>query len=278
MLGSKTTSLILGEFSLPPIDFYPVCVMRKLLLTALLAFSTTAPWFTLPAQANLFGNQRVDERRFALIAAPFGVGKRSYQLLVVEQASNARQCWQEYGSAPTRVNPLLLTFDFTNICKRMADSNGYSVRVGNEDLGWRFILSVVERGNDVVLIANSARERGVQIEIGRTRGVANEHLKIELNPGWSLTRRTYNGRALDHIYLTGDPQVVTVPASSSRPSPTTNPLPPVDGEIIIQPIPSRPTPRPTNPTNNVPLPPRDRPVSPADLPPLPPPPPQQRIP
>lgn len=248
--------------------------MRKLLLTALLALSTTAPWFTLPAQANLFGNQRVDERRFALIAAPFGVGRRSYQLLIVEQYSNARQCWQEYGSAPTRINPLLFNFDFTNICKRMADSNGYSVRVGNEDLGWRFILSLVDRGDEVVLVANSARERGVQMEIGRTRGVTTEHLKIELDPGWSLTRRTYNGRALDHVYLTGNPQVVNVPTSTVRPSTTSNPLPPVNGEIIIQPIPSRPTNRPTN----VPLPPRDRPTSPADLPPLPPPPPQQRIP
>ncbi|NEO87776.1 MAG: DUF3747 domain-containing protein [Spirulina sp. SIO3F2] len=246
--------------------------MRKLLLTTLLAFGTTLPWLPpAAAQVSPFGNQRVDDRRFVLMAAPFGVNQRGYQLLIVEQSSNRRQCWQEYGTAPTQVNPLLLNFDFTNICKRMTDSNGYSVRVGNEDLGWRFILSLVERQNEWVLVANSARERNVQMEVGRTRGKGNGYLKIELDPGWSLTRRTYNGRALDHIYLTGDPQVVSVPTNSQRPlGQPPNTLPPVDQEIIIQPLPPRDT---GNQSGS-----GDRPSTNNDLPPLPPPPPTQRIP
>lgn len=249
--------------------------MRKLFLTTLLACGTFLPWLSpAVAQVSTFGNQRVDERRFVLIAAPFGVNQQGYQLLIVEQSSNRRQCWQEYGTAPTQVNPLLLNFDFTNICKRMTDSNGYSVRVGNEDLGWRFILSLVERQNEWVLVANSARERNVRMEVGRTRGKGNGHLKIELDPGWSLTRRTYRGRALDHIYLTGDPQVVTIPTSRQRPLGQPNALPPVDEEIIIQPLPApnrNPQPRPS-----------DRPINDPNpnngLPPLPPPPPNQRIP
>ncbi|MEM8640508.1 MAG: DUF3747 domain-containing protein [Cyanobacteria bacterium P01_G01_bin.54] len=233
-------------------------------LLSLLLLSSSMGMLTQSAIATPFSNQRVDDRRFVLVASPFGVRKRSYQLLIVEQIPGRRRCWQEYGSSPTQVDPLLLSFDFTHSCKRMTDSNGYSVRVGNEDLGWRFMLSLVRRNNQLVLVANSARERNVSMEIGRTQGVLDDYLKIELDPGWSLTRRTYNGRALDHIYLTGDPQVVSIPTSSQRPiGSTPSSLPPVDEEIIIQPVPSQEGNR--QPPNN-------------DLPPLPPPPPQRRIP
>ncbi|MGB0564819.1 MAG: DUF3747 domain-containing protein [Spirulinaceae cyanobacterium] len=244
-------------------------------LLSLLLLGSAVGLLTEPAIATPFGNQRIDERRFVLVASPFGIRDRSYQLLILEQIPGRRTCWQEYGSSPTQVDPLLLTFDFTNSCKRMTDSNGYSVRVGSEDLSWRFILSLVERNNQLVLVANSARERNVEMEIGRTQGVVDGYLKIELDPGWSLTRRTYNGRALDHLYLTGDPQVVTVPTNTRPPiGSTPGALPPVDEEIIIQPLPPRdsgsqpprrPTPQPqTTPSD--------------DLPPLPPPPPQRRIP
>jgi N-acetylmuramoyl-L-alanine amidase len=230
-----------------------------------------------PGLAQTFDAQRLDERNFILVASPYGVNQRNYQLLILEQYRLTRPCWQEYGSNPTRVNPLLLGFDFTNICKRMTDSNGYSLRIGNQDLGWRFLLSIVERNNELVLIANSSRERNVEIEIGRTNGIADEYLKIELDPGWSLTRRTYNGRGLDHVYVTGDPNVVQVPAGApmpidNTPTPTGSPLPPVDREIIITPVP---------PSDRTPLPaplPSPSPRNDSPLPPLPPPPPERRIP
>jgi N-acetylmuramoyl-L-alanine amidase len=248
--------------------------------TALAAcgLSLASPLWTPPSSAAVFDNQRVDERRFVLLASPFGVEKRSYQLLIVEQLSNQRPCWREYDGEPTRVDPLLFNFDFSDICSRLTDSNGYSLRIGSEDLGWRFILSVVPQGGELVLMANSPREPNVRIPIGRTRGLAEGYLKIHLDEGWELTRRTYRSRPLGHIYLTGDPQVVSVPSGgpvgiNSSPLPSDS-LPPADREIIITPLPPRTAP--------VPQPPQQRPLptppanpTPSDRP-LPPP--ERRIP
>ena len=35
---------------------------------------------------------------------------------------------------------MLATFDFTGICNRYIDGNGYSLRIGGDDLGTRYRL------------------------------------------------------------------------------------------------------------------------------------------
>jgi hypothetical protein len=42
------------------------------------------------------------------------------------------------------------------------------------------------------------------LKIGRTDGIGTSLIKIKLEPGWRFTKRTYNGQALGHIYLTCD--------------------------------------------------------------------------
>lgn len=227
------------------------------------------------AQAVQFGSQQVDQGRFILLASPFGVERRGYQLLILEQLTNQRRCWQEYEGTPTRVDPLLLTFDFTNICNRMTDSNGYSLRIGGEDLGWRFIFTIVPQGNELVLMANSPRERDVQIPIGRTRGLAEGYLKIHLDNGWELTRRTYQNRPLGHVYLWGNPQMVAVPEGGPVGINQPTALPAPDREIIITPLPPRTEPLPPAPRTNPLPPPVPQPAPPTNRP-LPPP--ERRIP
>ena len=59
----------------------------------------------------------------------------------------------------------LSTFDFTGICNRYIDGNGYSLRIGGDDLGTRYRLTVVKTGQDVELLAAPTRDpslRGVQ--------------------------------------------------------------------------------------------------------------------
>ncbi len=173
------------------------------LATAAISTLSSLIPFTAPANAYTFGQQEVTQSKFAVVAVPGYNNTRN--LLIIEQKSNERPCWSESGSAPVRVDPLLLNFNFDGICGRSVDSNGYSLRMGGEDLALDYSLRVVNRGDDIVLMARNNRDRNApEVQIGRTYGVINDFSKIQLNPGWRLTKRTYNGQSLGHVYLTND--------------------------------------------------------------------------
>lgn len=162
------------------------------------------------AIAAVFGQTDVDPSKFAVVASPYSTG--AYQLLILEQLSDKRPCWSESGSNPTIIDPLLLSFDFTRICGRSTDSNGYSVRLADRDFGLLLQLSVLRRDNNLVLLAVDLTNRDAPpIEIGRTNGLppAGAFAKINLSPGWRLTKRTENGKALGFVYLTSE----TVPST-----------------------------------------------------------------
>ena len=97
-----------------------------------LASATTA-LLSQPAQAGLFDAKEVDSTQFILVAAPIPSG--GAQLNIYEQKKDTRPCFSREGNGPTTVKPLLATFDFTGICGRYMDSNGYSVRIGEIDYG-----------------------------------------------------------------------------------------------------------------------------------------------
>lgn len=251
------------------------------LITTTLFPLTLAASFASSAQAVNFGKVEVNQGSFVAIASPFGVGQRKYSLVVIEQLSNQQACWSELGSNPTVVNPLYQTFDFTGICGRSVDSNGYSVRFQDQDLGSRLILSIVPQGNELVLVASSLRERNLRLEIGRTHGYAEGHLKIHLDPGWRFTKRTYEGSTLGHVYFTSDGANAEVPPPPSTPNPNNNTMPPADRELIFTPSSNNPTPR--KPARSIrPLPPPSNSVdprnnTPSNVPQLPPPPEIRRI-
>jgi N-acetylmuramoyl-L-alanine amidase len=230
-------------------------------LTHLTFAATTlfGTWTIAPSawSASQFGQQELNPNQIIAVAQPGDNGK-FYKLLIFRQLTNQRACWQEQGSQPTQVDPLLLTFDFTGICDRSIDSNGYSVRVGGEDLDWRYRLQISQRGNDLVLLAVSAENpRSPALEIGHTQGISPGLLKIYLNPGWRMTQRTYNSQALGHIYLTNNQPLSSLIASTpTAPTPTPTPIP-------------APTPVPANPPNSIPLPTIPVPSTPLP-PPLPP--------
>ena len=83
------------------------------------------------AQGSLFTASPVEQANFILVAAPIGNGESS-QLNIYEQRTNKRPCFAVTGAAPAIVDPLLATFDFTGICNRYIDGNGYSLRIGGE--------------------------------------------------------------------------------------------------------------------------------------------------
>jgi Protein of unknown function (DUF3747) len=188
---------------------------------ALGAVSSIVP----PAEAaTLFSQREVNPSSFIAVASPYARGT-AHQLLIIEQLSSARQCWSENPGSPTIVNPLLLNFDFSGICGRSIDGNGYSIRMGGQDLGLRYGLRVQKRGNDLMLVGVPFDRKSPELLIAHTNGITADSAKFSFYPGWRLTKRAYNGQTLGHVYLTNDQPVSTVVAAA--PTPPKLPVTPV---------------------------------------------------
>ncbi len=190
-------------------------------LTALATATLSALTCFTPAQASVFSQQEVDQSQFAAIAAPFG--SSSHQLLIVEQIPGKQTCWSESGSNPVKINPLLLNFNFSGHCRRSTDSNGYSIRVAGQDYGSQYILNVVKRDGEMILIgAPRLGSGGSEVVVGRTYGLDNGFAKIFLDPEWRFTKRSFEGKTLGHVYITAD-SVAALNSDGETPPP-----PPID--------------------------------------------------
>jgi len=216
--------------------------MKNLVKRSLTALGTAAfvglSTFTPAKAAYQFDETPVNQNDVIAVAQPLNTqGYQGYKLLVLEQKSNARACWGESGYSPVAVDPLLLNFNFSGICGRATDSNGYSARVNDNDLGLTHNLSLQNVGGEVRLYAVSS---GQKILIGRTGGLTNGFMKIKLEPGWRFTKRTYSGKVLGHFYFSNDNYVASSEPSYQEPSP-----PPVS--TTPAPAPSRPLPPPPPP-------------------------------
>ena len=156
------------------------------------------------AQGSVFTAADVDESQFVMVSAPIGKGESS-QLNIYEQRTTARPCFAVSGASPAVVDPLLASFDFTGICNRYIDGNGYSLRIGGDDLGTRYRLSVVKTGSDIELLAVPTRDPSrPTMVVARSGGPGNGFLKLNLEPGWKLMRRQYGKRMLGHLYVYRD--------------------------------------------------------------------------
>jgi hypothetical protein len=176
----------------------------------------------LPAQAqqSLFAQQETAQSSFVAVAAPYG-GGTAHQLMVIEQLRNSQACWGETrGPGPTQIEPLLLNFDFTGICGRSLDSNGYSIRMGGEDLAMRYALRIIRTNDDMALMGIPNRPELPVLDLGHTQGVSSGFTKIQLNPGWRFTRRSYQGKSLGHVYLTHDSPITTMASPTVIPAAT----------------------------------------------------------
>ena len=181
-----------------------------------------------PAAAKaLFEAVEVDQSKFVIVAAPIGDGSRA-QLNIYEQRTAARPCYAVQGSNPAVVDPLLSTFDFTGICNRFIDGNGYSLRIGDSDLGTVYRLSVVKESGDTLLMALPTKPgAGPELVVARSGGTANGFLLLVPEPGWKLMRRQFGGRALGHLYLYRDgwPEAGSQPGVSAVPAAVPVPVP-----------------------------------------------------
>ncbi|MDA0717292.1 MAG: DUF3747 domain-containing protein [Cyanobacteria bacterium] len=158
-----------------------------------------------PATASaLFEAAGLSQERFVLVAAPIGDGVRA-QLNIYEQVKPTQPCFAIGPGSPAPVDPLLANFDFSGICSRFIDANGYSVRVGGADLATSYRLTVLRQSGDNVLLAVPTKAgAGPEMLVARTQGPGSGYLQLVLEPGWQLKRRVYGGRNLGHLYLFRD--------------------------------------------------------------------------
>ena len=105
-------------------------------------------------------------------------------------------------------------------CNRYIDGNGYSLRIGGDDLGTRYRLSVVNTGRDIELLATPTRNPSQPtLLVARAGGAASGFIQLKLEPGWTLKRRAYGKKSLGHLYVYRDsaPAAASAPAASSKP-------------------------------------------------------------
>lgn len=196
----------------------------KLATLATVTLSSLIP-LNLPVKASTFSETALDQSAVTAIARPYGEGK--YDLLVIEQIPGKRDCWAESGANPVLIDPLLLNFDFTGICRRSTDSNGYSIRLDGNDLGLDYLLRLVRRGGELVLVGTPRSAGYQEIVLGSTQGMAAGFMKVHLYPGWKFTKRTYKDKVLGHFYFSGSQAAIaaggelpdTPPATTSNRTP-----------------------------------------------------------
>lgn len=176
-----------------------VSQLRPLLLAAAGVVGVAALPATGARGDDLFAAQPLQESRFAVLARP--VGSEDWNLLVLEQLAAAPRCWTPRPDG--LVDPSLNRFNFTGICNRYIDSNGYSLRIGEQDLASTYRLRLVQAGDELRLQASSASS-SADLLVGRGRVPLRDRdgfVALTLEPGWSLQRRTYQGRSLSHLYF-----------------------------------------------------------------------------
>ena len=172
--------------------------LRTLILTG--AIATTALLFPRAnAAQGLFNSQPVPQDKFIVLARP--IGQSDWTLLVLEQLKLQPPCWSKRSDG--LVDPSLNRFDFTGICSRYLDSNGYSLRSGGEDLGSRVRLRLRQQGRDLRLETSQQQQRS-SVVIGRAAIPQRDRhgfVRLRLEPGWRLERRVYQGKPLNHLYF-----------------------------------------------------------------------------
>ncbi|MEB3233261.1 MAG: DUF3747 domain-containing protein [Leptolyngbyaceae bacterium] len=162
-------------------------------------------------QKGAFQERTIDQ---AIIAVALPRINGRYSLNIYYQISNDRPCWSEQASIPARVEAHMLDFDFTDICGRSTDSNGYSLRINGEELGMRYRLQLTTTDSEILLQAMPELAGDPVHTIGSSHGlIPGEIMKIYLNPGWQMTQRVYEEQPLGHIYFSTNITEEPIPVS-----------------------------------------------------------------
>ncbi len=175
-------------------------------------------------QASNFDAVEVNSNSMISVAIPGG-SLVPYKLWLIRETQPGANCFAVSGNNPGIVEPL---WQVNSGCGAGFDSNAYSIRVGGEELRGQYSLNIQERNGELVLLGRPLRGRS--FVIGRTGGIVpGGFMEIELDPGWRITQRSFQGSRLSHFYYTneaplaslleGDP-IATDPTPPTTPPPT----------------------------------------------------------
>ncbi len=148
---------------------------------------------------GVFSSQPIDASRFAVLGKP--VGEADWSLVVLEQVQPRPLCWEARPDG--LIDAALNRFDFTGICNRYIDSNGYSLRVSDEDLASSYRLRLRQVGQELQLQAMSPLETTTLL-LGRGSVIRRDRdgfVAITLEPDWQLNRRVFGQKSLSHVYF-----------------------------------------------------------------------------
>lgn len=175
------------------------------------SLAALSPW---AQAANIFNSRPLDAGRFAVLARP--VGNSDWNLLVLEQIQAQPLCWEQRPDG--LVDPALNRFNFTGICSRYLDSNGYSLRIGNQDLASRYRLQLRQSGAELRLEASTPSDPTVLV-VGKAQVPLRDRdgfVALKLEPDWDLQRRAYGEQTLSHIYFANARPLPELMAKASR--------------------------------------------------------------
>lgn len=165
-------------------------------LTALGAQALNLP---LAEARGVFTTQPLDPARIAVLGRPTGASL--WSLLVVEQLTAETPCWQTRSdglveTAAGRTAP-------AGTCASYLDSNGYSLRVAEDDLGSSYRLRLQQVGQELQLQAMNPRDL-TPLVVGRAAlpsRARDGFVPIRLEPEWQLSRRMFGEQPLSHVYF-----------------------------------------------------------------------------
>jgi N-acetylmuramoyl-L-alanine amidase len=158
-----------------------------------------------PMRAADFDAVEVNESSIISVAIPGG-SLIPYKLLLARETQPGANCFSVSGSNPGIVEPL---WQVNSGCGVGFDSNAYSIRVQGEELRGQYSLVVEERNGELVLVGKPLRGRS--FVIGRTGGIVpGGFMEIDLDPGWRITQRSFEGSRLSHFYYTNDASLASL--------------------------------------------------------------------
>jgi hypothetical protein len=180
----------------------------------------TAGAAVLPQQfakaAAPFESVPVDAERAIALAQPLS-GDR-WNLVVLEQLVPAPPCWRRFedGSVTTYEKNLP-----AGTCGLYSSSSAYSLRIAGDDLSHPWRLRVESRGPRLELLASSP-DKPTPLLVGSAEAASNGLVELQLEEGWSFARRSFEGRSLNHVYVShAEPLPVLLARAES-----------VDGELL----------------------------------------------
>ncbi|MCP9928324.1 DUF3747 domain-containing protein [Cyanobium sp. CH-040] len=166
-------------------------------LAAAAATALLAP--ALPQQlaraAAPFGSTPVEADRVIALAQPLSGGR--WNLVVLEQLQPAPPCWRRNADGTV---DSFETHQPASVCGRFASSNDFSLRIAGDDLRHPWRLRLESRNDQLELLATSP-ESPTPLVVGSGPVAGDRPVALDLADGWTLERRQFEGRSLNHLYL-----------------------------------------------------------------------------